>query len=132
MTDDDPYAGLRVDVATYAHADPVATLRSLSDASGIPTEDLVHYVLARWASGGTEAILELGVSGVDHLARLVRDAEAAGTDADRLAAYAAIRDVVSWLRAGIGPSAGVGDDLTEPTGDVADHGTSVGEGERPR
>lgn len=96
---DDPFAGLKTDVAAYGHLDPIGTLRGLSDASGIPVGALVRYVLARWASGGNEAVLELGVSGVDHLARLVADAEAAGTDADRLAAYAGVRDVVGWLRA---------------------------------
>ena len=44
-------------------------------------------------------MLELGVSGVDHLARLVAQAEADGTDAARLAAYRGVRDVVGWLRA---------------------------------
>jgi len=57
-------------------------------------------VLARWASGGNEAVLELGVSGVDHLARLVAEAEHRDTDAARLQAYDGIREVVAWLRAG--------------------------------
>ncbi|MFA9444284.1 DUF6027 family protein [Egicoccus sp. AB-alg6-2] len=98
---DDAFAGLRADVAAYGHLDPLETLRGLSEASGLPVGALAHYVLARWASGGSEALLELGVSGVDHLARLVAEAERAGTDAARLAAYAAMRDVVAWLRAGI-------------------------------
>jgi hypothetical protein len=97
---DDTYAGLRADVAAYAHLDPLATLRVLSAASGLPLGALVHYVLARWAAGGNEALLELGVSGVDHLVRLLADAEAVGTEEARLAAYEGVREVVGWLRAG--------------------------------
>jgi hypothetical protein len=98
---DDTYAGLRADVAAYAHLDPLATLRGLAERSGLPVGALAHYVLARWASGGNEALLELGVSGVDHLARLVRGAEEADTDAARLAAYDGMRSVIGWLRAGL-------------------------------
>lgn len=98
---DDPFAGLKADVAGYGHLDVLATLQGLSEASGIPVGALVRYVLARWASGGTEAVLELGVSGIDHLVRIIGDAEVAGTDAARLEAYAAISAVVSWLRAGL-------------------------------
>lgn len=98
---DDPYAGLKADVAAYGHLDPLETLRGLSEASGLPVGALARYVLARWAAGGNEALLELGVSGVDHLARAVADAEAAGTDEARLRAYEVVREVVAWLRAGL-------------------------------
>jgi hypothetical protein len=97
---DDPFAGLKADVAGYGHLDVLVTLRGLSEASGIPVGALVRYVLARWASGGNEAVLELGVSGIDHLVRIIEDAEEADTDTARLEAYAAISAVVSWLRAG--------------------------------
>lgn len=99
--DDDPFAGLKADVVAYRHLDPLATLRGLSEASGVPVGALVRYVLARWASGGNDALLELGTSGVDHLARVVAEAEAADTDEARLVAYAAVRDLVRWLRAGM-------------------------------
>ncbi|MEX0835694.1 MAG: DUF6027 family protein, partial [Nitriliruptor sp.] len=98
---DDPFAGLKADVAAYTHLDPLETLRGLSDASGVPVGALVRYVLARWATGGNDALLELGVSGVDHLARAVAEAEAAGTDDARLRAYEVVREVVAWLRAGL-------------------------------
>lgn len=97
--DDDPFADLKADVAAYGHLDPLATLGGLSEASGIPVGALAGYVLARWAAGGSEALLELGTSGVDHLARAISDAEVAGTDAARLEAYATVRQVVGWLRA---------------------------------
>jgi hypothetical protein len=99
---DDPFAGLKADVAAYTHLDPLETLRGLSQASGVPVGALARYVLARWATGGNEALMELGTSGVDHLARAVAEAEEADTDEARLAAYAAISDVVAWLRAGSG------------------------------
>lgn len=97
----DPFADLKADVATYGHADPVRTLRRLSEDSGIPLGALVRYVLARWAAGGAEALLELGTSGVAHLRRTVDEAERAGTDAARLAAYDAVRQQVAWLAHGL-------------------------------
>jgi hypothetical protein len=115
--DDDPFAGLKADVAGYGHLDVLQTLRGLSTASGIPVGALVHYVLARWASGGNEAVLELGVSGVDHLARIVEDAETAGTDAARLEAYTALREVVAWLRAGVEGSSDTDVSTGDPPGD---------------
>jgi hypothetical protein len=102
---EDTYAGLRTDVAAYGHLDPLATLRVLSERSGLPLGALVRYVLARWTAGGNEAVLELGVSGVDHLARFIRQAEEVGTDEARLAAYEDVREVVGWLRAGVEPAA---------------------------
>ncbi len=98
-SDDDPFADLKADVTAYGHVDPLSTVRGLSEASGIPVGALVGYVLARWAAGGSEALLELGTSGVDHLVRLVEDAEVADTDEARLVAYHAVRGVVDWLRA---------------------------------
>lgn len=96
---DDPFAALKADVAAYSHLDPLVTLEGLSATSGVPVGALARYVLARWAAGGNEAALELGVSGIDHLGQLVADAEEAGTDAARLAAYAGVVEVVRWLRA---------------------------------
>ncbi len=105
-SDDDPYAGLKADVATYGPLDPLSTVRGLAEASGVPVGALVRYVLARWASGGNEAVLELGVSGVDQLAAVVARAEAAGTDDARLTAYAEVAEIVSWLRAGVAEGSG--------------------------
>ncbi len=106
----DAFAGLRADVVAYGHLDPLATLEGLARVTGIPVGALARYVLARWAAGGAEGVLELGVSGVDHLHRLVAEAEAAGTDEARLAAYAGVRDVVAWLRAGLDADAQGTDD----------------------
>jgi hypothetical protein len=108
-SDDDPFAQLKADVAAYGHLDPLVTVRELARSSGIPVGALVRYVLARWASGGNEALLELGTSGVDHLARTVAAAEREDTDAARLEAYAVVREVVGWLRAGLGDEFGPAD-----------------------
>jgi ADP-ribose pyrophosphatase YjhB (NUDIX family) len=98
---DDEFAGLKADVAAYGHTDPLATLRTLSDHSGVPVGALVRYVLARWASGGSETLLELGTSGVEQLRRVVDEAERAGTEAARLAAYDVMRQQVTWLAHGL-------------------------------
>ena len=99
--EDDEFAGLKADVAAYTHHDPLATLRTLSDHSGIPVGSLVRYVLARWASGGAEALLELGTSGVAHLQRTIEAAEAAGTETARQDAYESLRGQVAWLAHGL-------------------------------
>ena len=96
----DPFADLKADVAAFTVHDPLRTLEGLSQASGIPVGALARYVLAKWATGGNEALLELGTSGVDQLVRAIDDAEAAGSDAARLDAYHAMRQMIAWLRAG--------------------------------
>ena len=97
----DEFADLKADVAAYTHADPLTTLRTLSEASGIPVGAMVRYVLARWASGGAEALLEIGTSGLAQLRRVVEDAEAAGTESARRAAYDTLRAQVAWLAHGL-------------------------------
>jgi pyruvoyl-dependent arginine decarboxylase (PvlArgDC) len=96
--DDDRDANFKANVVLYAHADPLATLETLSRETDIPVGALVHYVLARWASAGSAALLEMGPSMVERLWEQIAHAEAAGTDDARLAAYDALRQMVSWLR----------------------------------
>jgi hypothetical protein len=99
--DDDPDAAFRADVAAYSLQDPLPTLNAMSRNLGIPVGSLARYVLARWAAGGAEGLLELGPSAVDRMAAAIRQAEEAATDEARLDAYASIRDLVSWLRVGL-------------------------------
>lgn len=99
--DDDPDAGFRADVAAYSLQDPLPTLEAMSRNLDIPVGALARYVLARWAAGGAEGLLELGPSGVDRMAAVIRQAEEANTDEARLHAYAAIRELVGWLRVGL-------------------------------
>jgi hypothetical protein len=95
---DDKDANFKSDVVLYAHSDPLSTLDNLGSALGIPVGGLVHYVLARWASAGSAALLEIGPSMVNRMWEQVEQAEAAGTDDARLAAYNALSQMVSWLR----------------------------------
>jgi len=99
--DCDPDANLKSDVATYAHADPLATIQRLSRNLDVPVGAIVRYVLARWVSGGSEALLELGPSTVERLRAEVQRAEADGTDAARLAAYDVLRQQLDWLGHGL-------------------------------
>jgi hypothetical protein len=96
--DDDRDANFKADVVLYKHSDPLATLDNLGASVGIPVGALVHYVLARWASAGSAAVLEMGPSMINRLWEQVERAEAADTDAARLEAYDALRQMISWLR----------------------------------
>ena len=96
--DDDPDANFKREVALYALVDPLVTLRTLGENLDIPVGALCRYVLGRWATGGSGALLELGPSMVRRLWEVFEQAEAEGTDAARLAAYAQLREMVDWLR----------------------------------
>lgn len=91
----DKDANFKADVVLYAQADPLTTLENLSAEVGVPIGGLVHYVLARWASAGSAALLEFGPTMVDRMWDQVRDAE---TDDEKLAAFDALRQMISWLR----------------------------------
>lgn len=95
---DDPDANFKADVALYNRLDPLITLQGLSRNLDIPLGALVRYVLAKFATGGSGAALELGPVAIKKLAEFVDVAEAAGTDEARLAAYDGLRQYISWLR----------------------------------
>ena len=76
-------------------------LRTLSSNTGVPLGALCRYVLARWAAGGSEGLLELGPSTVGRMWQACVAAEAVGSDAARLRAYEQLRQMLSWLRAGL-------------------------------
>jgi hypothetical protein len=98
---DDPDANFRADVAAYTRADPLATIRRLCANLDLPVGAVVRYVLARWATGGSEALLELGPSTVERMRAAVTEAEETGTDAARLTAYEQLRVMVGWLGHGL-------------------------------
>lgn len=100
-SDSDPDANLKVDVAAYSQADPLATLTSLARSVDVPVGALVRYVLARWASGGSEGLLELGPSTVERMRAEVAQAEDQGTDEARLRAYEVLSQQLSWLGHGL-------------------------------
>jgi hypothetical protein len=95
---EDPDANFKTDVALYSALDPLTTLDQLSSNVGVPLGALVRYVLAKYVTAGSGAALELGPQAIGRLAAFIDEAEAEGTDAARLHAYAGLRDYISWLR----------------------------------
>ncbi|MEI8237894.1 MAG: DUF6027 family protein [Actinomycetota bacterium] len=95
--DDDKDANLKADVALYAHVDPLRTVRGLAHSTNLPEGAIVRWVLARWASEGASGLLELGPTMTRRLHAVCTEAEAADTDAARLAAYHQLRQMLSWL-----------------------------------
>jgi hypothetical protein len=63
----------------------------------IPVGAIARYVLGKWAASGSEALLEMGPRIVREMAEIIDRAESAGTDRERLAAYQAISQIISWL-----------------------------------
>jgi hypothetical protein len=98
---DDPDAGFKQEVAEYTRLNPLTTLQGLSEYSGIPVGALARYVLVKWSAAGSEGLLEIGPTMVERLWACVAEAERHGSDADRLAAYHALKDLLAWLRAGL-------------------------------
>ena len=95
---DDPDANFKAEVASYRLARPLDTLAGMSRSLGVPVGALAHYVLARWATTGSEGLLHIGGATVQRMWALCEAAEEAGTDDARLEAFAALRGIVSWLR----------------------------------
>jgi hypothetical protein len=96
--EDDPDANFKTDVALYANVDPMTTIERLAHAIDVPEGAIVHYVLAKWASGGSGGLLELGPTMVHRLWAPFGDAENDDTDEARLRAYEQLRTMISWLR----------------------------------
>jgi len=96
--DDDPDANFKADVALYGHIDPLVTIATLSRNVGVPVGALVHYVLAKYATGGSGGLLELGPAMVHRLWEPIERAEGAGTTEARLDAYDQLRQMIQWLR----------------------------------
>jgi len=94
---DDPDGGFRQLVAEYSAIDPMPTLEELGRHKGIPVGALVAFVLARYSTSGSEALLYTGPVVVRQMSEIVRKAETAGTDAARLDAYRRLAAIVSWL-----------------------------------
>lgn len=100
--DDDPDANFKREVAEYTRADPMPTVWQLAERTGIPAGALVRYVLVKWTAEGSEALMALGPRMVQRLWSACERAESEGTDAARLAAYAQLHDMLSWLRLPLG------------------------------
>ncbi len=96
----DPHANFKADVALYSAADPLPTFERLSDHTGVPVPCLIRYVLVKYAASGADALLAMTPIVFRQLEDQFERAEKAGTDAARLEAYAALRQIIAWLRAG--------------------------------
>ena len=110
VTDDDPHANFKREVAASALVDPLPSLQNLADFVGLPLGAVARHALVKWVSAGSDALLEVGPAWVRRLAGPVVAAEAAGTDEARLAAYEELRGLLGWLATGLeeGPFRGDG------------------------
>ena len=95
---DDRHANFKSDVQLYGRLDPLVTVRGMSRNLDIPMGAIVRYVLARWATGGSGGLLELGPVMVPRLWEPIAAAEEADDDEARLAAYHQLRQMISWLK----------------------------------
>ncbi|SBT89145.1 hypothetical protein GA0115233_100758 [Streptomyces sp. DI166] len=85
-------------MAGYGLLDPLETLRGMSRNLDVPVGALARYVLARWASGGSGGLLEVGPVMVPRLWEPVAAAEEADSDEERLPAYHQLRQMIAWLK----------------------------------
>jgi hypothetical protein len=63
----------------YTMLDPLEMLGPLSASTGIPVGALVRYVLARWASAGSESLLIAGPSSIERVSAAFAEAEQTNT-----------------------------------------------------
>ena len=76
-------------VAEAGAQDPLPTFEVLSQTTGIPSQDLIHYALVRWAAAGSEALMAMEP-------QVLRDLVAARERED----WEAVAGIVDWLAAG--------------------------------
>jgi hypothetical protein len=98
----DPHANFKGEVAQYTLADPLVTLNGLSEATGVPVGCLARYVLVKYAASGADMALATGPLVLRQMEDQIEKAEIADTDAARLQAYKALKQMISWLRVGMG------------------------------
>jgi hypothetical protein len=94
----DPHANFTSDVVAYGLLDPLVTLRGMSRNLSIPIGAIARYVLARWATGGSGGLLEIGPVMIPRLWEPIAAAEEADSDEERLRAYHQLRQMISWLK----------------------------------
>jgi hypothetical protein len=94
---DDADAGFHRLVAEYSRLDPLPTLKTLSRHTRIPVGALARFVLVRYCTSGSDALLEIGPRVARQMEDIIARAEATDTEAARLDAYRALKAIVSWL-----------------------------------
>ena len=96
----DPHANFKADVACYTTADPIPTLENLSRGTGIPLGCLIRYVLVKYATSGSDALLAIDPIVFRQMREHVRGAERDGSEAAKLKAYEALKAMIAWLEIG--------------------------------
>jgi hypothetical protein len=97
---DDRHANFKAEVACYTVADPLPTLENLSIGTGIPVGCLIRYVLVKYAASGSDALMAMDPIVFRQMREHVERAEEDGSDAAKLKAYAALKDMIAWLKLG--------------------------------
>lgn len=97
---DDPHANFKEEVSLYSVVDPLPTLENLSKDTGIPVSSLIRYILVKYTASGSEAILAMTPYALRQMQEHIVKAEAENTPEARLAAYEALRQMISWLSIG--------------------------------
>ena len=111
---DDKDANFKHDVATYSRLDPMPALDRISRNLDIPVGALVRYVLARWTTSGSDALLEVGPLVVRQMEALIDQAQQEATD------DAASRPTTDYARSSLGSASR----WTTPTGAPQGHAKS--------
>jgi hypothetical protein len=96
--DTDKDANFKKEVQMHSQVDPMPTIETMNRSLGIPIGAIVRYILVKWAASGSTALMEIGPDMVRIMAETVDEAEAAGTDDERLRAYDKLRRIISWLK----------------------------------
>ena len=99
IDDDDPNANFKRDVAFYTRIDPMPTMEGMNRNLNVPIGAIARYVLVKWATSGSEGVMEIGPRVVKQMADIVKAAEQDGTDKSRLEGYQKLSGIVSWLNA---------------------------------
>ena len=82
----DKDANFKREVALYTLNDPMPTIETMSRNLDIPVGAIVKYILARWATSGSDALAEMGPIVIRQMADIVEEARQSGKDEDRLRA----------------------------------------------
>jgi len=93
----DPDAKFRREMTAHCAIDPMPTLEGMSESLDIPVGAIARYILVKWATSGSEGLMEIGPRVVWQMAGIVQKAEAAGTAEARLKAYHGLADIIRWL-----------------------------------
>ena len=97
LPSDDAHANFRHEVETYAAADPMPAIANLSKLTGISEERIIRYVLVKYAASSSDALLAMDPIVFRQMKDHIRKAESEDTDAARLWAYRALKEIIGWL-----------------------------------